>query len=282
MKTKVFLCAIAALSLAFGDTLTLRDGKTVQGQYLGGSARQIRMAVGDNVQSFDVSDISNLQFEGGAQPAAASAAPVAAPAVQAASSAPVAVAPAPERQVLRAETAAVTAPVSTAGVNEIPSATAITVRMIDAVDSKESRPGQTFKASVDDPVMVGDRTIIPKGADVVTKLTEVKDPSKLAGGGELTLALDSISINGRMVNVSSESVTTAGESRKGDSAKIIGGTAALGAIIGAIAGGGKGAALGGLSGAGAGTAVRVLMKGSEVKIPSETRLTFTLQSAVKL
>jgi hypothetical protein len=283
MKTKVFLCAIAALSLAFGDTLTLRDGKTVQGQYLGGSARQMRMAVGDNVQSFAVSDISNLQFEGGAQPAAAApaapAAPVApaAPAVQAASSAPV-----EAGKVLRTEPATVTAPVSTAGVAEIPSGTAITVRMIDAVDSKESRPGQTFKASVDDPVMVGDRTIIPKGADVVTKLTEVKDPSKLAGGGELTLALDSISINGGMVNVSSESVTTAGESRKGDSAKIIGGTAALGAIIGAIAGGGKGAALGGVSGAGAGTAVRVLMKGSEVKIPSETRLTFTLQSAVKL
>jgi len=278
MKTKIFVCAIAALSLAFGDTLTLRDGKTVQGQYLGGSARQIRMAVGDNVQNFDVSDISNLQFEGGAQPA--SAAPVTAPAaaaVQAASSAP-----AEAGKILRTEPAAVTAPVSTAGVAEIPSGTAITVRMIDAVNSKESRPGQSFKASVDDPVMVGDRTIIPKGADVVTKLTVVKDPSKLSGGGQLTLALDSISINGRMVSVSSESVTTAGESRKGDSAKVIGGAAALGAIIGAIAGGGKGAALGGVSGAGAGTAVRVLMKGSEVQIPSETRLTFTLQSAVKL
>jgi hypothetical protein len=202
--------------------------------------------------------------------------------VQAAASAPAEAVPAPERKVLRAGTEAVAAPVSTAGVTEIPSGAAITIRMIDAVDSKDARPGQTFRASVDDPVMVGGSTIIPRGADVVTKLTEVKDPSKLSGGGQLTLDLDSISINGRMVNVSSESVTTAGESRKGDSAKVIGGAAALGVIIGAIAGGGKGAALGGVSGAGAGTAVRVLTKGAEVKIPSETRLTFTLQSAVKL
>jgi hypothetical protein len=91
-----------------------------------------------------------------------------------------------------------------------------------------------------------------------------------------------VNANGRTVDVNSESVTQAGESGKGDSAKVIGGTAALGAIIGAIAGGGKGAAIGAVSGAGAGTAVRVLTSGAEVRIPSETRLTFTLQSPVKL
>ena len=66
------------------------------------------------------------------------------------------------------------------------------------------------------------------------------------------------------------------------SAKVIGGTAVLGAIIGGIAGGGKGAAIGLGAGAGAGTAVQVATKGQRVRVPSETRLTFTLQQPVRL
>ena len=71
-------------------------------------------------------------------------------------------------------------------------------------------------------------------------------------------------------------------SRRARSGKVIGGTAVLGAIIGAIAGGGKGAAIGLGAGAGAGTAVQVATKGQRVRIPSETRLTFTLQQPVRL
>ena len=281
MKIRVLLCAIVALFAASADTLILRDGKTVQGQFLGGSPRQIRMAVGDNVQTFSVTDVSSLQFEG-AKPASDSSSPLTpAPAATAAASA----APAPStddsKKILHVEPST-PAPAVASDVSVIPSGTAITIRMIDGVDSKDARSGQSFKASVDDPVMVGDRTVIPKGADVLTKLVEVKDPSKISGGGQLTLSLDTITVNGRAVNVNSESVTTTGESKKGDSAKVIGGTAALGAIIGAIAGGGKGAAIGAVSGAGAGTAVRVLTSGAEVKVPSETRLTFTLQAPVKI
>jgi outer membrane lipoprotein SlyB len=61
-----------------------------------------------------------------------------------------------------------------------------------------------------------------------------------------------------------------------------GGGAALGAIIGAIAGGGRGAAIGAVTGAAAGGAVQVMTKGPKVKIPSETRLTFILENAVRL
>lgn len=276
MKIRVLLCAVVALSAATADTLILRDGKTVQGQFLGGTPRQIRMAVGDNVQTFSVTDVSSLQFEG-AKPASDPSSPLTpAPAVTAA-------APATDdtKKILHVEPST-PAPAVASDVSVIPSGTAITIRMIDGVDSKDARPGQSFKASVDDPVMVGDRTVIPKGADVLTKLVEVKDPSRISGGGQLTLVLDSITVGGRTITVNSESVTTTGESKKGDSAKVIGGTAALGAIIGAIAGGGKGAAIGAVSGAGAGTAVRVLTSGAEVKVPSETRLTFTLQSPVKV
>ena len=61
---------------------------------------------------------------------------------------------------------------------------------------------------------------------------------------------------------------------------MIGGGAALGALIGAIAGGGKGAAIGAAVGGGGGTAVQAMTKGQQVKIPSETRLDFTLHAPV--
>jgi hypothetical protein len=252
MRTRLPLVAIAALSIASADTLTLRDGRTVEGQFLGGTARQVRMAVGDSVQTFDVSDIASLQFEGAKLPSPAPLPPPSAP------------------------------PAASTDAGDIPAGTAVTIRMIDGVDSKTAQAGQTFRASIDEPVVVGDETAIPRGADVVTQLVEVKEPGKLAGGGQLTLSLVSINIDGDVVDVNSQSVTQAGESRKGQSAKVIGGTAALGAIIGALASGGRGAAIGAVAGAGAGTAVQVLTKGTEIRIPSETRLTFTLDRAVPL
>ncbi len=278
MRLRLLLAVITALSIASADTLFLRDGRTIEGQFLGGTARQIRMAVGDGIQSFDVSDVASLRFEGSGAtatpaPPAATPAPTPAPAPEAAQAA------APK--VLH-DAAVTPSPAPSVAANEIPSGTAVTIRMIDDVDSKTAQSGQTFRASVDDPVMLGDQTLIPRGADVITKLTEVKEPGKLAGGGQLTLVLASISINGKLVDVNSQSVTQVGESRKGQSAKVIGGTAALGAVIGAIAAGGKGAALGAAAGGGAGTAVQVLTKGTEVRIPSETRLTFTLDRAVPL
>ena len=63
---------------------------------------------------------------------------------------------------------------------------------------------------------------------------------------------------------------------------MIGGTAALGTLIGAIAGGGKGAAIGALSGGAAGTAAEVMTSGERVRVPSETRLVFTLSNAITL
>jgi outer membrane lipoprotein SlyB len=85
-----------------------------------------------------------------------------------------------------------------------------------------------------------------------------------------------------MVDVTSLDVRTASSSRAGKSAGMIGGGAAVGAIVGAIAGGGKGAAIGAASGGALGGATTVLTNGQEVKIPSETRLTFRLQYPVQI
>lgn len=290
MQVRLAVVAIATVSACFADTLVLRSGKTVHGSYLGGTSRQVRMEVDNRIETFPVTDIESLQFES-SQPAAQTAAPDTRPAVASSAQAAAPATPAPaqpapareEPRILRPDTTPAPAPaVAGAAVKELASGTAVTIRTIDDVDSQVANPGQTFRASVDDAVTVDGQTLVPRGADVVLRLTEMKDPGKLSGGGQLTLVLDSITLNGRPYTVNSATVTQAGESRKKDSAKVIGGTAALGAIIGAIAGGGKGAAIGAASGAGAGTAIQVLTQGPRVRIPSETRLTFTLQQPVRL
>lgn len=248
-------CTILALSLAGGslaDTLTLKDGRAINGTYLGGTSRQIRMEVGDNIQTFDIDSVTSIQFGSASTVAAQSPSRLDSPA-----------------------SAARTGP-------ELPAGTVLTVRMIDPVDSQVNRLGETFRASIDEPVVVGSDQVIPRGADVVVKLVDDKQSGKITGRTELTLDLVSVTVNGKVVDVNTQSVTQASSSRGARSAKVVGGTAALGAIIGALAGGGKGAAIGTVAGAGAGTAAEVATKGQRVHIPSEARLSFRLEYPVRI
>ena len=257
MYLRIFAVVLLVATLGLADSLTLRSGEVVRGQYVGGDARRVKMAVGDRVQSYSVDDIANLQFGDGDGPRNADN---------------------PPRDIGVRDPQPAPAP----GGTVIPTGTTITVRMIDAVNSEESRLGQTYRASVDEPVLLDGQTVIPRGADAVVKLVEDKESGKIEGRTVLTLALQQVMANGRMLDVTTGDVSQASGSRGSRSAKVIGGTAALGAIIGAIAGGGKGAAIGAGSGAAVGTGVQVLTKGQTVKIPSETRLTFTIQQPAQL
>ena len=287
MRIGYLLLFLAFAGAGLADTLTLRSGRVVNGNYLGGNARQVRMEVADRIETFDVGDVSSIQFAG---PTSAPAQPAAAPAPAAPVSAPSAPVDDNRPRLRRAENvlrpeppaAPATAPDNSVAGVELPAGTNLVVRMIDSVDSEANRVGQTFQASLDEPVMVDGRTIIPRGADVVVKLVDDKESGKLTGRTELALDLVSVKIDGRVVDINTQSVTRASEGRGGKTAKMATGGAALGAIIGAIAGGGKGAAIGAASGAGAGTAVQVVTRGQKVHIPSETRLTFALDNAVKL
>jgi outer membrane biosynthesis protein TonB len=164
----------------------------------------------------------------------------------------------------------------------IPEGTIVTVRTIDSVDSNASRPGQSFRASLDAPIVVGDTVVIPKGLNVNLKIVDASSAGKFKGRSELTVSLDSFTYQGRTYQIASSDVQEKGGSRGKRSAEVIGGGAVLGAIIGGLAGGGKGAAIGAGAGAAGGTAVQALTHGQQVKIPSETRLDFTLHDPVNV
>jgi hypothetical protein len=251
---------LVVCSCASADTLRLKSGRTIEGTYLGGDARNVRFDAGDRVQTFSINDVSEIRF-GSAETATNGA-----------------LNPEPMQSAAPSRSTSSTS-VST---SEIPAGTPLVLRMIDDVDSARDTVGQTFRASVDEAIIVGERTVVPRGADVVVKLVEDKQSGRISGKTEMTLDVVSVVVNGRMTDVRTEEVTRESASRTGKSGQVVGGTAALGAIIGAIAGGGKGAAIGAVSGAAAGGAVQVMTKGERVRIPSETRLTFTLQQPLRI
>ncbi len=163
---------------------------------------------------------------------------------------------------------------------QIPAGSTLTVRMIDSVDSSVNNPGEIFHASVESPIVIGDDTVVPKGADVYVRLAAASSAGRFAGKSELHLELVKLEFRGRSYSLVSSTYSLSGSSRGQDTAEKVGGAAAIGAIIGAIAGGGKGAAIGaGVGGAGGG-AYQAATHGKQVRVPSETKLDFQLSQPV--
>ena len=162
----------------------------------------------------------------------------------------------------------------------IPAGTVVTVRMIDGIDSATNKPGEEFTASVDAPVVVDDKIVIRKGADARVRLVQVKSAGRMTGQSELAVELVGLAIGSQTFAVESSGYEKAGASRGKRTAATVGGGAALGGLIGAIAGKGKGAAIGAAVGAGAGTAVQAATKGQQVQIPAETKLDFALKAPI--
>jgi hypothetical protein len=164
----------------------------------------------------------------------------------------------------------------------VPSGTIVGVRMIDAVDSETAQVGETFKASLDEPIVLDDETIFPEGAEVYVKLSKVQSAGRVSGKSEIQLELDRIFLGSKSYVLESSKYVSTGASQTGRTARSAGLGAAIGAAIGAISGGGKGAVIGGATGAGAGAGVEAIRKGEQVRVDSETRLDFRLEESVEV
>jgi hypothetical protein len=147
--------------------------------------------------------------------------------------------------------------------------------MIDPINSDKNSVGQTFRASLDDPIIINGQEIAPRGADARVQVVDIKQGGRITGSEEVGLRLTEIRANGVTLHPVTSDAEVASKSRGTQSAEVIGGSAVVGAILGAIAGGGKGAAIGAASGAGAGAAIQAI-RGQRVQIPSEAKLDFHL------
>jgi len=158
--------------------------------------------------------------------------------------------------------------------------TTIEVRTNETIDAKKS-DGRVFSGVVNQDVTDASGNIaIPRGSNVELIV-------KKASNKELTLDLEAVTVNTQRYAVNADASRLSGGQRDGigtnrRTAEYLGGGAALGAIIGAIAGGGKGAAIGALAGGGAGAGVQTLTRGKTVKVPAESLLTFRLEQPLQM
>jgi len=158
----------------------------------------------------------------------------------------------------------------------------IVITADESVSSKTSNSGDRFDASIAEPVVVGDRVVIPKGAKATGTVTDAKSAGRFKGNAAITLTLSSVTVHGQEYRLKTTEVTESGKGRGKRTAVGAGGGAAVGAIIGALAGGGKGAAIGAGAGAGAGTAGAAFTGDKDITIEPETKLTFELQEPLEV
>jgi BON domain len=164
----------------------------------------------------------------------------------------------------------------------VPEGTVVAVRLLDSIDTAQAKAGDTFRATISQPVMVGDEVVIPSDADVEGQIVNAASAGHFTGQSALALTLTRLRVGGKSYALRTNQYEKQGSSRGKRTAATVGGGAALGAIIGGIAGGGKGAAIGAGVGAGAGTGVQAATKGQQIQLPSETVLNFRLESPLSV
>lgn len=164
----------------------------------------------------------------------------------------------------------------------VPAGTALIVTVDQALSSKNNQSGDTFLATLAQPVSIEGQSAIPRGARVTGTVISAKTKGRIKGEGELVLALKSISIRGNNYPIQTGTLDSTVKGKGKRTAATTGGGAAGGALIGGIAGGGKGAGIGALVGAAGGLVGGAMTGNKQIEIPAETALTFTLSQTLTL
>jgi hypothetical protein len=174
--------------------------------------------------------------------------------------------------------------------------TTMRVRLDSELSSRTARIGDTFSSTTTEPVYGdGGVEVIPVGSKVWGRVSAVTRSGRRTPGNisvrfyQVELPTRArYTINGSLTTLQTDQVrsdnesTVKGRSNQKRDAVFIGGGAATGAIIGAIAGGGKGAAIGAILGGGLGTGARVYEKEQEADIKSGTEFGVSLNQSVRL
>ena len=160
----------------------------------------------------------------------------------------------------------------------ITAGTEVPVRLAETLDTKRVRTGDRFLATLDAPITVRGRVVLPKGTLFYGHVAEAKPSGRFRGRGVLGLALDSFQLNGAIYRVQTEADFRKSNSHIKRNAALIGGGSAIGAALGAISG--VGVAIGAGAGAAAGTTTALITGKRNVKLPVETPLVFSLRRNV--
>jgi hypothetical protein len=159
----------------------------------------------------------------------------------------------------------------------LPPESQVSVRLIDSISTATNKAGDTFVASLAEPLVVDGVTLFSKDTSVSGKIISLQEPGRVSGVASISLQLTEIQPrNGSPVALETQPLSETAKAEKKKDAAIIGGGTAIGTAIGAIAGGKRGAAIGAIAGGGSSTGYVLATKGKQLSYPSETLMTFKL------
>jgi len=159
----------------------------------------------------------------------------------------------------------------------LPKDTEIKVKTNTAIPAKPAANAHYGATVSDDIKDTSGALVIPRGSTALL----VAVPN--SNGKDTTLDLRSVTVRGRryLLETADKSSAPGGLGANQRTAKYVGGGAAIGAVLGAIFGGGKGAAIGALAG-GAGGAGAQVYTGRKKELPPESELKYKLASDLRM
>ncbi|HEY2932428.1 MAG TPA: hypothetical protein VGK99_11850 [Acidobacteriota bacterium] len=290
-RNKPFLIALSIVlaSLTFSwaqaGTLTLRDGRVFNGTFLGGTSSTIRFRTEGVAKTFRLADVRDVSFVDNM--ATTTTGPTSSSTQYGKHSGTHTDTSGTHSRTHVGEYS--TNPQSSAYPRAamrdqyvIPSGTVLRVRTSEVIDSDVSHVGDAFSGTLESDIIANNELLAERGAPVKLRIAQVDQAGKFEGRSQLIIDLVELTSQGRSYAVTTSQATQRGDSQGKKTAIVVGGGAALGAIIGAIAGGGKGAAIGTVVGGAGGAGYQILTKGEKIKIPAETVLEFTMQRELYL
>ncbi|MBK1859088.1 glycine zipper family protein [Cerasicoccus arenae] len=243
--------AIFASITLMADTLELRNGSSLKGNYEGGTPDVVRFNFNGSTQDYARGDIASLIFskETPARP------------IETATSAP------------QPSTSSATS-------MTIPAGAVLVASIQSSLNSGQVKPGQTFPAILVSDLREGNQVLLPAGTQLQGQVINANSAGRFRKSAELSFTINAVTYQGQLIPVRASSQQEATEG--GTGREMVGGAAkgaALGSIIGAITGdAGEGAA----AGAAAGAAGGLIRKGDNVEYQAGSVLAFTLESPVNL
>ena len=161
--------------------------------------------------------------------------------------------------------------------------TLLAVRIGENISSTRNQVGDSFLATLEQPLVIDGFIIAERGSRVEGRIVEATQAGRGGGTSHLSIQLVRLSTSdNQRIRIRTEPYKKEAGNSAGEDVAKIGAGAAIGAVIGAIAGGGKGAAIGAGAGTAAGAGAVLLTQGRPADIPVETRLSFRVQEPVTI
>ena len=190
----------------------------------------------------------------------------------------------PAREASRAVSAAKPTPTArpVAPPKQIVEGSALTLVLETTAASDKSRPGEVVVAKLTADIKDGERVLVPTGTELRGEVVAAEGSGRVKGRARLAVRFTKLIVAGKTYDLQTSTIDVTAHAQKGRDAKIIGGGAVAGALIGAIADGGSGAAKGAAIGGAAGGGTVLATKGKEVVFAAGSKHTVTLKTSVTL